>query len=46
MIYILHFKYGPTDFYRESGSFGRLLITYEVFNPGKAYAILPCKNYF
>ena len=44
MMYILHFKCGPIDFYRESGSSGRLWIAYEVFNPGKAYAAVLCKS--
>ncbi len=44
MMYILHFKCGPIDFYRESGSSGWLWITYEVFNPGKEYATVQCKS--
>ena len=44
MIYILHFKYCPIDFYGEAGSSRRLWIAYEVFYPGKAYATVQCKD--
>ncbi len=43
-MYNLHFKCGPIDLYGESGSSGRLWITYEVLNPGNVYATVQCKS--